>query len=717
MNNQFNLTFETELNEGVKATTLTPVFFSGDDQAHSFVVKAFRDGQPVSMKGATVHGYFIRPDNVTITLEGTVNADGDAVVTLSEACYNKQGRFQLVIRVTMNNVISTLFCGYGGLVLAMSDGYIDEDGVVPSLGDLLAQIEVMEEATANANKATAAANEAAARANNAANNAGSATPGSNMPDYVVTEAMEVLDKVVAAQGNRTFVLGAITDMHYGSNFDDSSDYIDGVIHATQGLKHIADRIKLDALAVLGDYTDEHQIDTDTAITDREECNALLATIDADKLCLKGNHDHTPGADAQTFRTIMANSDNVVWGSRIGGYFYRDFDAYKLRIICLNTTEVARDDLSVSAEQCKWFADTLDVSAKEDASEWAILLLSHHPLDFTVKNGNYRFAPIINAYYNGTSWTDGVVSCDYTGKNAAPIIANIHGHLHNLLTSKMYIGAPGSSAQMNVYRLCTPASRVDYVNHYSAPWIESTWYNKTKNTAEDTSFCIYCIDLDDRTVKAFCYGAGYDRVIAYSASQGGGNSGGGDSSDGGDEGGGENEGGGTVNLIDTVGYQDGMRVNSSGSYVDATGYTSTNKISVTTGDVFRTHGVNFDAAEHNYCHIHFWANDGTQSYIVTNSVENLPYDDNNFNVTIDDANDLVVTIKNNYAKEITFTGYGSGANLVVTKNQVIPEGVTFARNVDGSVTLDNTNFSEQGDGSVNIEGTSFTDQGDGSVLLS
>lgn len=159
-NNQFNLFFETELNEGVRIVTLSPAFFSDDDQAHSFIVKTTREGQPVSLAGSTVLGYFIRPDNATIVLEGSVNADGHAVVTLDDACYKKKGRFQLVIRSTMDEVISTIFCGDGGVKPSSTDSFIDEENVVPSLNDLLAQIEVMEQATAAANAAADKANNA-----------------------------------------------------------------------------------------------------------------------------------------------------------------------------------------------------------------------------------------------------------------------------------------------------------------------------------------------------------------------------------------------------------------------------------------------------------------------------------------------------------------------------------------------------------------------------
>ena len=232
--------------------------------------------------------------------------------------------------------------------------------------------------------------------------------------------------------------------------------------------------------------------------------------------MKGNHDHRPNAAPQTYRYIMSHSDGVVWGDRIGGYFYRDFPDYKLRAICLNTTEVERNNISVSTDQYNWFVESLDLSAKSDASDWGVLLLSHHPLDWPVSNGGYRFGPIINAYENGAAWTDGTVSCDFTGRNHATIIANIHGHIHNLLIDKIYVGVAGSSGQTNVYRMCTPAARVDHVNHYYEPWIESVWYNKTKDTAEDTAFCVYCIDLDACTIQAICYGAGYDRNVVYSS---------------------------------------------------------------------------------------------------------------------------------------------------------------------------------------------------------
>ena len=126
----------------------------------------------------------------------------------------------------------------------------------------------------------------------------------------------------------------------------------------------------------------------------------------------------------------------------------------------------------------------------------------------------------------------------------------------------------------------------------------------------------------------------------------------------------------INLIDTVGYHDGKRVNSSGEYVDAAGYTSSGRISVTQGDVLRTKGINFDAADNGRCNIHVWEASGANQYFILNSTSDLPKDTNHLNITIDDNNNLTVTIKSTAFVEITFTGYGSGADLIVTKNQEI-----------------------------------------------
>ena len=334
-----------------------------------------------------------------------------------------------------------------------------------------------------------------------------------VPSYVVTEAESVMNRVLSAQGNRTFTLAAITDMHYVSGGN-----TDGVKHASQALGYIADRMKLDAMAVLGDYTDLYaSSDFASGLADMQAVNSLLSGVDADMLTLCGNHDYNAAEIRKVMRTILGKSDDVVWGSRNGGYYYRDFNDYKLRVIALNTSEAGGGNIYCSTEQYNWFASALDMSAKEDAAEWQILILSHHPLDWYegVGDGVYRFGHILEAYVNGKSWSGGGISCNYNGKNSARIVANIHGHIHNLKVDKIHVGNPDQTNTVtDVYRMCMPESCFDRPQSYGGVWNTETTYNKTANTANDTSFTVLCIDLDTYTVNAVCYGAGEDRSVVY-----------------------------------------------------------------------------------------------------------------------------------------------------------------------------------------------------------
>lgn len=353
-------------------------------------------------------------------------------------------------------------------------------------------------------------------------NGSKGNPGSSesIPSYVVTEAESVIDRVVAAQGSRTFTLAAISDMHYGNN-----NYKDGIIHACQALKYIDERVKLDAVAVLGDYTDGYPTtNIADAMVDFKAINSMLDKLRfAENLRLMGNHDYYADNVPITRRLIQSYSDGVVWGNRLGGYFHKDFDDYKIRIICPNTNEINPMDtstnkpssgLSMTTAQVQWLINTMDMSGKSDAEEWGILILSHHPLDYWTYDYQYLCDHVLDAYKKGSSWSGGGVSCNFSGKNKAKLIGNIHGHIHNLLTDYMFKGGSTGNVKTEVYRSCVPNACYGRENQYDGAWAETTTYTKTQNTADDTAFMVYVINLDKFTVNGICYGAGTDRSFAY-----------------------------------------------------------------------------------------------------------------------------------------------------------------------------------------------------------
>ena len=439
----------------------------------------------------------------------------------------------------------------------------------------------------------------------------------NPPDYVETEAASVVDRVMSALGNRTLIIACITDLHYGSYgyYEGVTDYSKGVKHACQALKYIDERIKLDAVAVLGDYTDGMAAEQyDTAVYDFKGVNSVLDKLRfVPNLRLQGNHDFVAEKSPAAYRYIGAYSDDaVVWGNCLGGYFYKDFEAQKLRVICLNTSELGNDSLACSAEQYQWFVNSLDMTSKSDASEWQILILSHIPLDYWAGSDGYKFAYILNAYQNGTSWSDDSVSCDFSsGNNRAKIVGNIHGHTHNLKTDKLYLGnIESSTEQINVWRMATPNACFGAENKEYTGYTEDNPYVKTANSAKDTAFCIYCIDLDTCTIKAICYGAGYDRELNYE-----------DNSTSSNE-------PAYTNILDSVGYTADKRFStSSGELRDNTGTLVTGQFAVSAGDTIylKNVGLSDDITDAHESRVCSWKSDGTyNTYLQLNNTLSEEY---------------------------------------------------------------------------------------------
>ena len=167
------LSYACDLDRGIDRTLIRPALLTGDKQAHTFRIAVSRSGEDAALTGASVSAYFVRADGVTVPITGSVEGSA-AVVTLPEGCYRVPGRFQLVVKLAMDSGISTIFWGDGAVASSSTDAILDEEDVIPSLDELLAQIAAAEAAAANASSAASAANSAASSANTAASRADAA---------------------------------------------------------------------------------------------------------------------------------------------------------------------------------------------------------------------------------------------------------------------------------------------------------------------------------------------------------------------------------------------------------------------------------------------------------------------------------------------------------------------------------------------------------------
>lgn len=153
--NNWKLNYSIDLcRSGRVVPVLLPnTFVVGDDQAHEWNVAVYNAGVAVDLSGYTIMAYITRFDGKTVLLSGNAT-DNVATVTLSDACYAVSGVCTGILRISKAGgekvTISAIRFAVG---LMTSDEIVDPGHVIPSLNELLEQIEAMEAATENANAA------------------------------------------------------------------------------------------------------------------------------------------------------------------------------------------------------------------------------------------------------------------------------------------------------------------------------------------------------------------------------------------------------------------------------------------------------------------------------------------------------------------------------------------------------------------------------------
>lgn len=135
------LKYTTNLDRDPAKVTIPNLLHTADQQAHQVCVTVCRGStrQVVDLSGAAITGYFIRADNTTVLIPGTVENNA-AVCTLPAACYAKAGGFALLMKAEMGGVVHTIFHGVGALARSQSEALIDPEQVMPPLEELLAII-------------------------------------------------------------------------------------------------------------------------------------------------------------------------------------------------------------------------------------------------------------------------------------------------------------------------------------------------------------------------------------------------------------------------------------------------------------------------------------------------------------------------------------------------------------------------------------------------
>ena len=147
-----------DLSQRPKQGQLEGLLFT-EDKASTVIVLDFTDenGSAVDVSGYTAELHFIRPDGVTVVQTGT--ASGSSVAfTVSGACLETPGGAEVSVSLGTGEARLTVWAAEAVVRRSTTDSYADPSKIVPSLSDLLAQIDNMRNATAAANAAAVNAN-------------------------------------------------------------------------------------------------------------------------------------------------------------------------------------------------------------------------------------------------------------------------------------------------------------------------------------------------------------------------------------------------------------------------------------------------------------------------------------------------------------------------------------------------------------------------------
>lgn len=113
-----------------------------DDDADRFGIRAFRDGEPVDLTGASCQAVFMATNgvNIALTSYGTVSGNV-AYVTLPQACYDYEGQFCLAIKLISNGVTGTVRIVDGVVERTGASGAVAPTGSVPTYQEVLSVYE------------------------------------------------------------------------------------------------------------------------------------------------------------------------------------------------------------------------------------------------------------------------------------------------------------------------------------------------------------------------------------------------------------------------------------------------------------------------------------------------------------------------------------------------------------------------------------------------
>ena len=137
---------DIDLITGTTARTfMNKAIGEGDANGNRYGVRLFKDKTPEVITGKTCVGYFIRPDGITLIINGAVN-ENTAYVELPAAAYAIPGSFTLTIKIASSDFVETVRIVDGTIVDTFTGSIYDPASEIPSVEEFLEYIDDAEAA-------------------------------------------------------------------------------------------------------------------------------------------------------------------------------------------------------------------------------------------------------------------------------------------------------------------------------------------------------------------------------------------------------------------------------------------------------------------------------------------------------------------------------------------------------------------------------------------
>lgn len=131
--------YNQDLKQPVKVHYLNGNVFSQDNAGNLIGVNVFDGDNPATLSGS-VSASVIRADGATVAVSGVLSGN-KCSVTLPQSCYSVPGLISVVVKLTSGSTITTVCAVVANVYRSSTDTVVDPGEIIPSVQELIAEIE------------------------------------------------------------------------------------------------------------------------------------------------------------------------------------------------------------------------------------------------------------------------------------------------------------------------------------------------------------------------------------------------------------------------------------------------------------------------------------------------------------------------------------------------------------------------------------------------